>query len=85
MKSSYDYRHMQRQLLTFALAALVLMHVTGSAQSSLVPYWAGRLGRDSLVGRQISARGGTLWCRLRGDRVDIAGTCADYLSGTITV
>ena len=34
MKSSYDYRHMQRQLLTFALAALVLMHVTGSAQST---------------------------------------------------
>ncbi|MBM3559486.1 MAG: PhzF family phenazine biosynthesis protein [Alphaproteobacteria bacterium] len=59
--------------------------VTGSAQTSLVPYWAGRLGRDTLVGRQISARGGTLWCRLRGDRVDIAGTCADFLAGTITV
>lgn len=59
--------------------------VTGSAQTSLVPYWAGVLGRDTLVGRQISARGGTLWCRLRGDRVEIAGTCADYLAGTITV
>ncbi|MSO81144.1 MAG: PhzF family phenazine biosynthesis protein [Alphaproteobacteria bacterium] len=48
--------------------------VTGSAQSILVPYLAGRLGRDAMVGRQISARGGTLWCRLRGYRVDIAGT-----------
>ena len=58
--------------------------VTGSAQTSLVPYWAGVLGRDRLVGRQLSARGGTLWCQLRGERVDIAGACADYLAGTIT-
>jgi PhzF family phenazine biosynthesis protein len=59
--------------------------VTGSAHCMLVPFWAGRLERASLRARQISARGGELWCELRGDRVKIAGHAALYLQGTITI
>lgn len=60
-------------------------HVTGSAHCDLMPFWARRLGRDALVARQISQRGGTVWCRLDGTRVVIEGTCADYLEGLIVL
>ena len=59
--------------------------VTGSAHCTLIPYWSNRLGRDSLIARQISARGGTLICDACGDRVRIAGRAALYLEGTIKV
>ncbi len=59
--------------------------VTGSAHSTLIPFWAGRLGKNKLFARQVSARGGELWCELRGDRVIIAGHCAPVLEGTITL
>jgi len=59
--------------------------VTGSAHCTLVPYWAGHLGRDSLHARQVSARGGELWCTLRGERVGIAGRAVAYLRGMIQV
>lgn len=59
--------------------------VTGSAHCTLIPYWAARLGKDVLEARQISARGGTLQCRLLGDRVHIAGRAVLYLEGTIHV
>jgi len=59
--------------------------VTGSAHCTLVPYWAKRLGKASLFARQVSARGGELWCEDRGERVAIAGRCAKYLEGTIEV
>jgi PhzF family phenazine biosynthesis protein len=59
--------------------------VTGSAHCAAAPFWARRLGKDVLIARQISARGGTLYCTVRGERVAIAGRCAPYLAGTITV
>jgi PhzF family phenazine biosynthesis protein len=59
--------------------------VTGSAHTRLTPFWAKRLGRDVLHARQVSARGGELWCELRGDRVRIAGFATPYLEGTIEV
>lgn len=59
--------------------------VTGSAHCTLIPYWADRLGRTELTARQISARGGQLWCRLDGQRVHIAGHAVLYLEGTIHV
>lgn len=59
--------------------------VTGSAHCSLIPYWAQRLGRQELFARQISRRGGELWCRLAGERVAIAGRAAVYLRGSIEV
>lgn len=59
--------------------------VTGSAHSTLVPYWAKRLGKTRLHARQISQRGGELFCELRGDRVVMAGRVALYLEGNIHV
>lgn len=59
--------------------------VTGSAHCTLVPYWAARLGKQSLHALQVSRRGGELWCELAGDRVLIAGNAVEYLRGTIRV
>jgi PhzF family phenazine biosynthesis protein len=59
--------------------------VTGSAHCTLVPYWANRLGRTKLHARQVSARGGELWCELAGDRVFLSGRAVRYLEGTISV
>jgi predicted PhzF superfamily epimerase YddE/YHI9 len=47
--------------------------VTGSAHCLLCPFWAPRLGRAELVGRQESARGGTVHTRLQGERVVLGG------------
>lgn len=57
--------------------------VTGSAHCTLIPYWAERLGKNKLFGRQRSRRGGELWCELRGDRVSIAGRAVKFSEGTI--
>jgi PhzF family phenazine biosynthesis protein len=59
--------------------------VTGSAHCSLVPFWVGRLGKRDFVARQVSARGGTLYCRDKADRVRIAGEARTYARGTISV
>jgi len=48
--------------------------VTGSAHCLLGPFWSARLGRDRLVGRQISARPGTVGVRMVGDRVALSGS-----------
>ena len=57
--------------------------VTGAAHVQLVPFWAARLGRDRLVCRQASPRGGTLWCALREGRVRMAGTAVLYARGEV--
>ncbi len=57
--------------------------VTGSAHCTLVPYWARRLGKTRLEARQVSARGGELYCEHRGTRVTIAGRAVRYLEGTV--
>jgi PhzF family phenazine biosynthesis protein len=59
--------------------------VTGSAHSTLTPYWTKRLDRNPLRALQISARGGELFCEDRGDRVGIAGRAALYLEGAIHI
>jgi predicted PhzF superfamily epimerase YddE/YHI9 len=58
---------------------------TGSAHCSLIPYWAGRLEKTRLAARQLSRRGGSFACELRGDRVAIAGRTVPYLTGTIEI
>ena len=50
--------------------------VCGSGHCHIAPYWAGRLGRASLVACQASRRGGTLYCTVRGSRVTLAGKAA---------
>jgi PhzF family phenazine biosynthesis protein len=59
--------------------------VTGSAHSTLIPYWAARLGKNKLHARQLSRRGGELWCELAGERVKMAGHGVAYLKGSITI
>ena len=58
--------------------------VTGGAHCALAPYWAQRLGRESVSGYQASARGGVVACRVRGDRVELRGGCVFYLEGMVT-
>lgn len=59
--------------------------VTGAIHCSLIPYWAGKLGKTKLYARQVSKRGGELFCELAGDRVKIGGNAALYLKGEIYV
>lgn len=53
--------------------------VTGSAHCALAPYWAGKLGTDSLTGYQASVRGGTVLCTVKGDRVFLGGRAVTVL------
>jgi len=57
--------------------------VTGSAHSLLTPFWARRLGKDQLVARQLSERGGTVHCVHLGGRVSIGGKAITYMTGQI--
>jgi PhzF family phenazine biosynthesis protein len=59
--------------------------VTGSAHTVLIPFWAEKLGKTEMKALQLSRRGGTLFCRLRGDRVDIGGKAVTYLRGEISL
>jgi len=59
--------------------------VTGSAHTSLAPYWAEKLGKTEMEAVQLSRRGGRLKVRLRGDRVDISGRARAYLEGRIEI
>ncbi|MCW9707519.1 PhzF family phenazine biosynthesis protein [Fodinibius salsisoli] len=59
--------------------------VTGSAHTMLTPYWSKVLGKNRLVGRQLSKRGGTVNCELKGDRVILSGQAKTYLKGEITL
>lgn len=59
--------------------------VTGSAHCALIPFWAKRLGKSKLTARQLSKRGGQLWCEDAGERVKIGGKAVLYLVGDITI
>jgi predicted PhzF superfamily epimerase YddE/YHI9 len=59
--------------------------VCGTAHRIVAPYWAGRLGLQAIHSRQLSRRGGDLWCRLDGDSVLIAGESAVFLEGSVNL
>ncbi len=59
--------------------------VTGSAHTTMIPYWAEQLDKTRLSARQISKRGGELACLLRGGRVDISGSAITYMIGEIFI
>lgn len=59
--------------------------VTGSAHTTLTPFWSARLGKTSMKARQLSARGGYLECTVAGDRTLIAGRARLYFKGEIFV
>lgn len=57
--------------------------VSGVSHCCLAPYWARRLGKNRLIGKQLSKRGGTIVCELRGERVFLEGQSAVFLEGKI--
>ena len=59
--------------------------VTGSAHTQLMPYWSEKLEKNKLITKQISSRGGELFCELLDKRVSIAGYAVKYLQGTIEI
>ena len=59
--------------------------VTGSTHCSLAPYWAQRLGKTSLHARQISERGGELWCEVKAGRVILKGNAVLTLRGGLLI
>lgn len=59
--------------------------VTGSAHCNIVPYWSAKLNKTKLFCRQLSARGGALWCELEGDRVIMNGKAVLYMQGGIDI
>lgn len=59
--------------------------VTGSAHTTLTPYWTKKLGKNEMAAQQLSARHGLLYCRMAGERVEIGGKAALYLTGEITI
>jgi predicted PhzF superfamily epimerase YddE/YHI9 len=59
--------------------------VTGSAHTSLTPYWAKVLNKTEFTALQLSKRIGKLKCKLLGDRVEISGQAKLYLVGKIFI
>lgn len=57
--------------------------VTGSAHTTLTPYWVQKLNRNPLSAEQISKRGGKLQCKLDDDKVEITGNAIVFLEGEI--
>ncbi len=59
--------------------------VTGSAHTSLIPYWAKVLGKNDMSALQCSSRGGELICSLKGERVEIGGSAKLFMIGKIFI
>ncbi len=59
--------------------------VTGSAHTSLIPYWSNALNKKDLNAMQISARGGKLRCKDLGPRVEISGQAVAFMKGEIEI
>jgi PhzF family phenazine biosynthesis protein len=57
--------------------------VTGSAHTTLIPYWAKILNKNSFSAKQLSKRQGDLTCKLLQKRVEISGEAKLYLEGEI--
>jgi PhzF family phenazine biosynthesis protein len=58
---------------------------TGSAHTTLTPYWADKLNKKELTAIQLSARKGYLTCKYLQNRVEISGTVKLYLIGNINI
>jgi PhzF family phenazine biosynthesis protein len=59
--------------------------VTGSAHCLLGPYWGKRLNKTTLLGHQVSKRGGYVGVELLGERLNLIGTAITTLRGTLHV
>ena len=59
--------------------------VTGSAHSQLIPFWSEKLGKTMLYAKQLSDRGGDIYCEQNGDRVTMGGKCVFYMKGEFDI
>ena len=59
--------------------------VTGSAHSTLIPYWSEKLRKKQLHALQVSSRGGELFCEDLGDRVKVVGNAVRYSEGFLVL
>lgn len=59
--------------------------VTGSAHSQLIPFWSNKLGKNKMKARQLSKRGGDLYCEQKGERVVMGGKCVFYMKGEVVI
>ena len=59
--------------------------VTGSAHTTLTPYWSKKLGKSELTALQLSKRRGRLWCRDLGERTEISGNAVTYMEGSLLI
>jgi PhzF family phenazine biosynthesis protein len=59
--------------------------VTGSAHSQLIPFWSEKLGKNIMNAKQLSGRGGDIYCEQKGDRVIMGGQCVFYMKGEFKV
>ena len=59
--------------------------VTGSAHSQLIPFWSYKLSKDIMQAKQLSKRGGDVYCEQKGERVMMGGKCVFYMKGEIEV
>ncbi|WP_431067735.1 PhzF family phenazine biosynthesis protein [Methylotuvimicrobium sp.] len=57
--------------------------VTGAAHCKLAPYWAGKLGKNTLSARQVSKRGGNLACEVKNDRVVLSRSAVTFMAAEI--
>jgi PhzF family phenazine biosynthesis protein len=59
--------------------------VTGSAHSQLIPFWSEKLGKKKMTAKQLSKRGGDIYCEQKGERVIMGGRCVFYMKGETTL
>ena len=59
--------------------------VTGSAHSQLIPFWSEKLGKSQMQARQLSKRGGEIWCEQKNGRVLMGGNCVFYMKGEVSI
>jgi PhzF family phenazine biosynthesis protein len=59
--------------------------VTGSAHSQLIPFWSEKLGKKVMNAKQLSSRGGDVYCEQNGDRVIMGGGCFFYMKGEFII
>ena len=59
--------------------------VTGSAHSQLIPFWSEKLDKRILQAKQLSSRGGDIYCEQNGERVVMGGECRFYMKGEFEI
>ena len=59
--------------------------VTGSAHTTMTPYWSKVFGKTEMTAKQLSKRGGDLVCEYLGERVKISGKAVPYMIGEISI